>query len=241
MQLEKNWRVQGLCVEHTEPAPGPVGPSRDLAGSKKSNLAAKRRLAHMSHWKGFLHGLSHSSQSKSRRFGMDVSCQIPPSELGWTTTLQAHLTYLVFRFETTQKERNSGHVFVSSSFSFRAPRDCHCVGRTVVLCWLSCAESSFKCLCASFWQSRSVLEKSASVTVFTCFSSASAFSRVSFTVSLNLVSAAEASSHFCSKRRVASSCRSRAWVRASMASSAASPFVFDVDFAQSVFCKRLWK
>ena len=48
------------------------------------------------------------------------------------------------------------------------------------------------------------------VTVFTCFSSASVF----LMVSLNLVSAADALSHFCSQRRLASYCFSRAWWRA---------------------------
>ena len=75
-----------------------------------------------------------------------------------------------------------GHVLVISFFS--APRGVCCVGRIVVLCRLNCAESLFRCFCASSWRSRSVLEMSASVvakdstlvvTVFTRFSSDSAF------------------------------------------------------------------
>ena len=54
-------------------------------------------------------------------------------------------------------------MLVSYSFSFSALRDFHCVERLAVLCWLSCAASSFRCFCASSWRSRSVLKKSASV------------------------------------------------------------------------------
>ena len=45
-------------------------------------------------------------------------------------------------------------------------------------------------------------------TVFTCLSSA-AYSRVSFMASLTIVSATEASSHFCSWRRLATACSFR--------------------------------
>ena len=38
-------------------------------------------------------------------------------------------------------------MIVSFSFSFPALRNLHCVWRV----WLNCAESSFKCLCASSW------------------------------------------------------------------------------------------
>ena len=64
-----------------------------------------------------------------------------------------------------------------------------CVERVAVFCWPSCAASSFRCFCASCWRSMSVLKKPASVvakasaltvTVLTCFSSASCFARVFF-------------------------------------------------------------
>ena len=77
------------------------------------------------------------------------------------------------------------------------------------------------------------------VAVFTCVSSASAFSRVSLIVPLNIVSASAASSHFYSSRRVAPCCRSRAWVRASVDWWAALPF-FDADCSESIFCERRW-
>ena len=105
--------------------------------------------------------------------------------------------------------------------SLPARRGIYCVERV----WLTWAESSFKYFCVSSCRSRSVLKNSASVVakdfalmvaVLTCFSSALVFSRAS-------------SWHFCSKRRLDSSCRSRAWVRASMGSQAGLHFVFDAE------------
>ena len=120
-----------------------------------------------------------------------------------------------------QSEYSGRRGCVSSASSFPASRNFFCLEQVVVFCRLSCAERSFRCFCASSWRSRSVLKKSASVvardsaltvTVSTCFYSASAFSGAPLMAPLSVVSAAEASSHFCSQRRLASSCRSRAWV-----------------------------
>ena len=64
-----------------------------------------------------------------------------------------------------------------------------CVERVAVFCWLSCAASSFRCFCASCCRSMSVLKKPTSVvaeasaltvTVLTCFSSASLCSKSVF-------------------------------------------------------------
>ena len=130
---------------------------------------------------------------------------------------------------------------------FLEPRDFQCVEQMVMFCWLSCAESSFRCFCASSWWSRSVLKKSASViakdsalmvTVLTCSPSAPVFfSRVSLMAPFSI-----ASRVFCERLwrdltgRVASPPQVVRVHRiaASMASKAALPFVFDADCLERV-------
>ena len=76
----------------------------------------------------------------------------------------------------------------------------------------------FRCFRVSPWRTNVFAAKDSArmVTVFTCFLSASAFSRMSFVASLKIVSAV------C----LAAYSNSRAWVRALMASPAESPFFF---------------
>ena len=168
---------------------------------------------------------NQTSQSKARRSGAAVSCQLPPGGLQ-TTTLQTriHVTCWSKKRDTpslrctrnnTKRANIRVYVLVSSSIPFFcAARFCTAWEER----WCFAGSAALKARSGVTLllpvDRRSVLKKSASVvaedstlmvTVFACFS------RVSFVVSLNIVSAAEASSHVCLLRRLASSCRSRAW------------------------------
>ena len=106
-----------------------------------------------------------------------------------TTTLQTRIHLTCWKNDNlVHRVCSRGRACLSLLPSlFSAMRDFHCVERKKCVVGLA-TESSCRCFCVSSWRSRSVLPKSASVvardsalmvTVFTCSSSASVFSRVS--------------------------------------------------------------
>ena len=135
------------CGKHAEPAPEPFGPREQShcrlpasalpapvaisGGILCIRLGEERRLSALTRLAG-----TGSVGSVSRRIKKKKSSQHGPC--------------LAVR----------AHAFVSFSFSSSGLRCFYCVALVVVFCWLTCAESSFRCLCASSCLSRSVLKKS---------------------------------------------------------------------------------
>ena len=133
---------------------------------------------------------NQSSKSESRRRARTVSFQLPSgktsnhhsSDSDLSDTLEEKKEHLVL--QVYSRQHNLGETKGARACLFLLLFFLRRVilivwERDVVFCWLSCAESSFKCLCASSWRSAIVLKKSASVLAKGSPPSWSPFPRVS--------------------------------------------------------------
>ena len=93
---------------------------------------------------------THSFRNRAHRWGLVVSFPLHSGE---------HQTTGLRTLTCCRKEPNLCDPDVCLFLLF-ALRGCHCVERVAVFCWLSCAESSFRCFCASSWRSRSAIHDS---------------------------------------------------------------------------------